>query len=494
MIGPGDILRTPPAASASTTDAAPTKAGGAKSAPDESAFSGAEGAEADTGLAQRQGVAEADAPADAPQGEVAFSAVVQALDVSDEAAAATTEGETTVGVPATPGVVTPVDGAPEGLSAPFIGAAEASTDAPPARAGAIAAPVAEAPPQQPAALVGGDAPVAAAEGETPSAATGDRPTAVASGAATVALAPDAASKTAAADAFVSDAPAILDIEAADADPPAAPLRADASGKAAATASAAVTALSAASGAAEPPAPQLRDAAARAGETLHSTTSETRGLATEDLASRLVLSPDGRSLDAASASKAENEAGGPRTVAASLSPGLFDPTQVFAPAREGAPVGGAQRIDAMTVAPHLLAGAGAGAADKAAAQAGAIASQISIALAGADRNRVEIRLDPPELGRVSVTLTMGEETARAVVSVERQDISDLMRRNGETLQRELAAAGFGHVDLEFADQSDGEAGQSDSNPTVSGDGEGGEVAQIRIASPQQGRNGRLDIRL
>lgn len=159
-------------------------------------------------------------------------------------------------------------------------------------------------------------------------------------------------------------------------------------------------------------------------------------------------------------------------------------------REGV---GVLRADA-TAATHLAPATQFAPTDRAAAQAGAIASQISIALANSDRNKIEIRLDPPELGRVSVSLSLGEEGARAVIAAERAEISDLLRRHGEMLQRDLSDAGFGHVNLEFSDNA-GQGGDGDAEPEAAGalDAEPHELTQVSVdlSGPL---GGRLDLRL
>lgn len=64
---------------------------------------------------------------------------------------------------------------------------------------------------------------------------------------------------------------------------------------------------------------------------------------------------------------------------------------------------------------------------------------------------ELRLDPPDLG--SVTLQFHEDDAgvlRATVTSERSETLDLLRRHSDILQRELARAGAGNVELGFQD--------------------------------------------
>ncbi|MEM7523922.1 MAG: flagellar hook-length control protein FliK [Pseudomonadota bacterium] len=132
-------------------------------------------------------------------------------------------------------------------------------------------------------------------------------------------------------------------------------------------------------------------------------------------------------------------------------------------------------------------------DRSAAQASSVAQQIAVAFTKTDRDAIDIRLDPPDLGRVNVTLSLGDDGARALVTAERQDVIDLIRRHGELLERDLSAVGFGQVTLEF--QASG--GQADEGEESGGggaskaDGDGDGV----LASGAPASSGRrLDIRL
>jgi len=63
--------------------------------------------------------------------------------------------------------------------------------------------------------------------------------------------------------------------------------------------------------------------------------------------------------------------------------------------------------------------------------------------------IEVRLDPPDLGRVRIHFTMERaDSVVAVVSTDRSDTLDTMRRHAGDLVKELSRAGFAHVQLEF----------------------------------------------
>jgi len=86
---------------------------------------------------------------------------------------------------------------------------------------------------------------------------------------------------------------------------------------------------------------------------------------------------------------------------------------------------------------------------------AMAAQI-VAAFRADRigNSVEVRLDPPELGRVRIEFAVETADAvKAVVTAERTETLDYLRRNAAHLTSELRSAGFGSIELEFADRQE-----------------------------------------
>lgn len=86
-------------------------------------------------------------------------------------------------------------------------------------------------------------------------------------------------------------------------------------------------------------------------------------------------------------------------------------------------------------------------------AGAAWAQVISAIS--ERNgetKLELRLNPPELGRVTIAFEGdGVDIVRAVVSADSQQTLDLMRRNIDILQRELARAGLDNINVELADR-------------------------------------------
>ncbi len=98
-----------------------------------------------------------------------------------------------------------------------------------------------------------------------------------------------------------------------------------------------------------------------------------------------------------------------------------------------------------------------------ADARTVAHQISQALIRMDGSRVEVTLDPVELGRVSLTFVTKDEGVSVVITADRAETADLLRRNSDQLQRDLANAGYENVDLNF-DQNNQEAASRQQNET------------------------------
>jgi flagellar hook-length control protein FliK len=86
---------------------------------------------------------------------------------------------------------------------------------------------------------------------------------------------------------------------------------------------------------------------------------------------------------------------------------------------------------------------------AAAAPQAVVGQLAAAVAHSTDGQVEIRLDPPELGRVQIHLAQLDGGLEAVVLADRPETQDLLRRHADQLARELEAAGYARVSLDFA---------------------------------------------
>ena len=91
--------------------------------------------------------------------------------------------------------------------------------------------------------------------------------------------------------------------------------------------------------------------------------------------------------------------------------------------------------------------------------------------GADR--IEIQLKPAELGRVDVKLEVGHDgRVQAVVSAERPETLDLLRRDVQQLERALTHAGFNtdKDSFSFAERGGERGQQADGRGNGQGDGD------------------------
>ena len=137
----------------------------------------------------------------------------------------------------------------------------------------------------------------------------------------------------------------------------------------------------------------------------------------------------------------------------------------------------------------------------------VTEQVSIKIttalqAGSDR--ISIKLSPAELGRVEVKMELGHDgRVMAVVTAEKQDTLDLLRRDSSELQKALQEGG---LDLDSGDLTfnlKGDEGEL-AEDTGSGKGDGGEdeLADDNIDVPAEFltaheggilANGRIDVR-
>ncbi len=90
---------------------------------------------------------------------------------------------------------------------------------------------------------------------------------------------------------------------------------------------------------------------------------------------------------------------------------------------------------------------------AATAANAAAQLVAAIRTEAKTGNIEVRLDPPEMGRVRINLSIETADAvKAVLTVERPETLDHLRRNMSQFIDDLKMAGFASVDLEFSERS------------------------------------------
>jgi flagellar hook-length control protein FliK len=142
------------------------------------------------------------------------------------------------------------------------------------------------------------------------------------------------------------------------------------------------------------------------------------------------------------------------------------------------------------------------------QGSAVTEQISVKITKAlqsGTDRISIQLKPAELGRVDVKLEMtGDGRVMTVVTAEKQDTLDLLRRDSSELQRALQDAGLQAGDMEFnlkgqeqqsADGENADNSSSGNQETVADDSNPEELDAGVVNAWESGifMNGRLDVR-
>ena len=82
----------------------------------------------------------------------------------------------------------------------------------------------------------------------------------------------------------------------------------------------------------------------------------------------------------------------------------------------------------------------------------VAQQLAAAITGTAEGRIEIRLDPEELGRVALQLQTDGDRVSLVITAERAETSELLRRHLHELAQDFRAMGYRSVDLGFGGQN------------------------------------------
>lgn len=124
-------------------------------------------------------------------------------------------------------------------------------------------------------------------------------------------------------------------------------------------------------------------------------------------------------------------------------------------------------------------------------ASAIGHQMAVEVTNLKAGSTEIALSPEELGKVTLTMKTIEGSVTVLISAERPETQDLMRRHIEALGQEFRSLGFTDINFSFQDQ--GPSGQGDAGP---GDLRPDVVAQAETAEPLRERSDTdgLDLRL
>jgi flagellar hook-length control protein FliK len=127
----------------------------------------------------------------------------------------------------------------------------------------------------------------------------------------------------------------------------------------------------------------------------------------------------------------------------------------------------------------------------AASASAAAQVVAAIKTEKNSGNIEVRLDPPELGRVRITFSMETADAvKAVLTVERSETLEYLRRNSSQFTEELMMAGFVSVDLEFSERSDSDfkedygAAEPDFDPSFIPVDSGNEIVYLSLRDDAQ----------
>lgn len=172
------------------------------------------------------------------------------------------------------------------------------------------------------------------------------------------------------------------------------------------------------------------------------------------------------------------------------------------APQPAPAGGEARANEGTAGP-APAGYKAAEMPAPAALAPLVSIRVLPKLEGANSKALEIRLDPPELGRVDVKLETAQDgTLKAVLSAERVEALELLRRDQGTLENALRQAGVALGDNAISFSLSAGAGEQGTGGERRERHDGarafGEAAQVQDAAMQAAsiawRDGVLDLKV
>jgi len=112
-------------------------------------------------------------------------------------------------------------------------------------------------------------------------------------------------------------------------------------------------------------------------------------------------------------------------------------------------------------------------------------------------QVTIRLDPPELGHVKIAISGSEASITALVTAERGDVDQMLRRHADQLLQALRDAGYREVSLAFSNGGTGPNGQAASQERPEGGSDEREI-EVMARAPDPARpaatlSGRMDLR-
>jgi flagellar hook-length control protein FliK len=122
-------------------------------------------------------------------------------------------------------------------------------------------------------------------------------------------------------------------------------------------------------------------------------------------------------------------------------------------------------------------------------------QIIEAVRHADQRIVHLQLAPAELGRLRIMLSATESGLQVVVTCERAETMELLRRNSGALMRELSDLGFDGLDLRFGEDRGAESDERDDERLHSAEASPASEPSMELPSaPHKGASdAKLDLR-
>ncbi|WP_170413938.1 flagellar hook-length control protein FliK [Ruegeria arenilitoris] len=109
--------------------------------------------------------------------------------------------------------------------------------------------------------------------------------------------------------------------------------------------------------------------------------------------------------------------------------------------------------------------------------------------------IEVALNPEELGRVSIVLNGRDDGLHIIISAERPETLDMMRRHISVLEAEFQNFGLGDLALDLGTSADAQQDRSDSGDgTRLAETQDEPVTEAGPAIPKLGPDGRIDMRL
>lgn len=125
----------------------------------------------------------------------------------------------------------------------------------------------------------------------------------------------------------------------------------------------------------------------------------------------------------------------------------------------------------------------------------VLTQLVQAAKSAIDGMVEVKLSPEELGRVRLAMTTAESGMTVLVTAERPETLDLIRRNIDLFASDLADQGFTDLSFSFGDETarDGEE-KPDGAPGASDNSDLRTLFEGRIDTSRITPDGRVDLRL